>query len=75
MRTIIFLLDTGVAKELHISNGNKLGIIDRFVRILRELTEKYFDISGHRADNIKDVMKIIIDSYYSNRTLNNETPN
>ncbi len=30
-------LDTNVAKEEHISNGNKLGITDRLVRTLREL--------------------------------------
>ncbi len=46
-------LDTSVAKEEHISNGNKLGIIDRLVRTLRELIEKYFDITGHNTDNIK----------------------
>jgi hypothetical protein len=70
-------LDTSVAKEEHISNGNKLGIIDRLVRTLRELIEKYFDITGHRTDNIKDVMKTIIDTYNNNnhRTLNNKTPN
>ena len=33
-------LDTSVAKEEHISNGNKLGIIDRLVRTLRELIKK-----------------------------------
>jgi hypothetical protein len=55
-------LDTSVANEEHISNGNKLGIIDRLVRTLRELIEKYYDISGHRTDNIKDVMKTIIDT-------------
>ena len=32
-------LDTSVAKEEHISNGNKLGIIDRLVRTIRELIE------------------------------------
>ena len=70
-------LDTSVAKEEHISNGNKLGIIDRLVRTLRELIEKYFDISGHRTDNIKDVMKTVINTYNnnSNRALNNKTPN
>ena len=69
-------LDTSVAKEEHISNGNKLGIIDRLVRTLRELIEKYFDITGHRMDNIKDVMKSIIETYNnsSHRTLNNKTP-
>ena len=70
-------LDTSVAKEEHISNGNKLGIIDRLVRTLRELIERYFDITGHRTDNIKDVMKSIIDTYNNNshRTLDNKTPN
>ena len=70
-------LDTSVAKEEHISNGNKLGIIDRLVRTLRELIEKYFDITGHRTDNLKDVMKTIIDTYNnsSHRTLNNKSPN
>ncbi len=45
-------LDTSVAKEEHISNGNKLGIIDRLVRTLRERIERYFDITGRRTDNI-----------------------
>ena len=53
-------LDTSVAKEEHISNGNKLGIIDRLVRTLRELIEKYYDITGYRTDNIKDVMKPLL---------------
>ena len=59
------------------SNGNKLGIIDRLVRTLRELIEKYYDITGYRTDNIKDVMKSIIDTYNNNshRTLDNKTPN
>jgi hypothetical protein len=70
-------LDTRVAKKEHISNGNKLGIIDRLVRTLRELIEKYFDITGHRTDNINDVMKTIIETYNksSHRTLNNKSPN
>ena len=70
-------LDTSVAKEEHISNGNKLGIIDRLVRTLRELIEKYYDITGNRTDNIKEVMKTIIDTYNNNshRTLKNKTPN
>ena len=49
-------LDTSVAKEEHISNGNKLGIIDRLFRTLRELIEKYYDVTGHRTDDIKDVI-------------------
>ena len=70
-------LDTSVAKEEHISNGNKLGIIDRLVRTLRELIEKYFDITGHRTDNIKDVIATVIATYNnsSHRTLKNKSPN
>ena len=70
-------LDTSVAKEEHISNGNKLGIIDRLVRTLRELIEKYYDVTGHRTDNIKDVIKSIINTYNNNshRTLDDKTPN
>jgi hypothetical protein len=70
-------LDTSVAKEEHISNGNKLGIIDRLVRTLRELIEKYFDITGHRTDDIKEVVASVIDTYNndSHRTLDNKTPN
>ena len=40
-------LDTSVSKGEHVSNRNKLGIIDRLVRTLRELIEKYFDITGN----------------------------
>ena len=70
-------LDTSVAKEEHISNGNKLGIIDRLVRTLRQLIESYYTITGHRTDNIKDVMTSVIDTYNdsSNRGLKNRTPN
>ena len=53
-------LETSVAKEEHISNGNKLGIIDRLVRTLRELIEKYYDITGHRTDNIKMLLNQLL---------------
>jgi hypothetical protein len=66
-------LNSSVAKEGHISSGNNLGIIDGLVRTLREKIEKHYDITGHRTDNIKDVMK----SYNNNshRTLKNKAPN
>jgi hypothetical protein len=67
-------LYTSVAKEEHISNGNELVIIDILVRTLRDLIEKYFDITGHRTDNIKDVVSSVIETYNnsSHRTLNNK---
>jgi len=70
-------LDTSVSKEEHISNGNKLGIIDRLVRTLRQLIDNYYIISGHKTDNIKDVMKTVIDTYNdsANRGLKYKTPN
>ncbi len=42
-----------------------IGIIDRLVGTLRESVEKYYDITGHRTDNIKYVMKSIIAIYHT----------
>jgi len=69
-------LDTSVAKTEHISNGDKLGIIDRFCRTLRQLINRYYEITGHKKDNIKEVIKYAIETYNNNfhRTLK-ETPN
>jgi hypothetical protein len=70
-------LDSSVSKLEHISGGNKLGIIDRLVRTLRELIERYYDILGHKMDSLKDVVATIIGTYNNDnhRTLNNKTPN
>ena len=70
-------LDSSVAKEEHISGGNKLGIIDRLVRTLRELIERYYDVVGNKMDSLKDVVATIIATYNNDnhRTLNNKTPN
>ncbi len=70
-------LDTSVSKLEHISGGNKLGIIDRLVRTLRELIERYYDILGHKMDSLKDVVATIIGTYNNDnhRTLDNKTPN
>ena len=34
-------VDTSITKDEHISHGNKLGIIDRLVRTLKEMINKY----------------------------------
>ncbi len=69
-------LDISVAKEEHISNDNNLEITNILVRTFREVIEKYFDFSGQITDDIKDVMKTIIETYNNNshRTLGNKTP-
>ena len=50
---------------------------DRLVRILRELIEKYFDVTEHEINKIKDIMKTVIDTRNgsSYRTLNNRSTN
>jgi hypothetical protein len=70
-------LDTSVSKEEHISDGNKLGIIDRLVRTLRELIERYYDVKGDLMDPLKKVLESVVDTYNNNghRSLHNKTPN
>ena len=69
-------LDASVAKTEHISNGDKLGIVDRICRTLRELIERYYDVTGNRTDNLKHVIKSAVDTYNDNdhRTIKT-TPN
>ena len=59
-------LDASIAKTEHISNGDKLGIVDRLCRTLRELIERYYDVVGNRTDNLKTVVKSAIDTYNDN---------
>ena len=70
-------LDSSVSKLEHISGGNKLGIIDRLVRTLRELIERYYDILGNRKETLQNVMDSIIATYNNDnhRSLQNKTPN
>ena len=70
-------LDSSVSKLEHISGGNKLGIIDRLVRTLRELIERYYDILGNRKETLQNVMDSIIATYNNDnhRSLQNKSPN
>ena len=71
-------VDTSVSKDEHITeNGNKLGIIDRFVRTLRELISRYYSVVQSRTDNLQDVIDTVIATYNNggHRTLGNKTPN
>ena len=65
-------LDTSISKEEHISGGNKLGIIDRLVRTIRELIERYYSITGHRQDSIKNVVSTVIENYNHSITRAND---
>jgi hypothetical protein len=69
-------LDASVSKTEHISNGDKLGIVDRICRTLREIIERYYEIAGNRTDNLKSVVKSAVDTYNDNehRTIKT-TPN
>ena len=68
-----------IAKEVgYASAGAAYNAYSRaLVRTLRELIERYYEIIGNRTDNIKDVIKYVIDTYNDNnhRSLSNKTPN
>ena len=69
-------LDASVAKTELISNGDKLGILDRICRTLRELIERYYEITGNRTDNLKHVVKSAVDTYnYNDHRTIKTTPN
>ena len=59
-------MDTSVAKTEHISNGDKLGVLDRFCRTLRELINRYYETTGNKKDNFKYVVQSAIDTYNDN---------
>ena len=59
-------LDTSIAKTEHISNGDKLGIVDRICRTLRASINRYYEITGNKKDNFKDVVQSAVDSYNDN---------
>lgn len=69
------ILDTQTAKDDHISKGNRLGIIDRLTRTIKNILMKY--IYTHKRYTVPEVVSVIIENY--NNTphdgLNNITPN
>ena len=69
-------LDTSIAKEEHISShGNKLGIIDRLVRTLKEMIEKYRSIVSKQT-SFPEIIDKVINTYNNqpHRTIKT-TPN
>jgi hypothetical protein len=69
-------LNASVSKTEHISNGSKLGIVDRICRTLRELMNRYYEVTGHKKDNLKEVLQTAVETYNDNehRTIKT-TPN
>ena len=68
-------LDTSIAKDEHINHGNKLGILDRLVRTLKEMIEKYRSVVSKQSSFPEMIDKVI--NTYNNqphRTIKS-TPN
>ena len=69
-------LDTSIAKDEHISaHGNKLGILDRLVRTLKDMIEKYRSVVSKQT-SFSEVVDKVINTYNNqpHRTIKS-TPN
>ena len=64
-------VDTSIAKDEHISaHGNKLGIIDRFVRTLKEMINKYRTVISKQTAFNEIINKVInTDNNQPHRTI------
>jgi len=69
------MTDTQTSKDDHISGGNRLGIIDRLVRTLRNIMTKYI-YATNEYGSVNDIMKYVIDNYNNtqHRSLYGYTP-
>ena len=69
-------LDTSVSAENHFTSGNKLGIIDRLTRTLKENIKKYRDSVGDRG-SLQSMINKVVDMYNDapHRGLKGKTPN
>jgi hypothetical protein len=57
-------IDTLIAKDEHISQGNKLGIIDRLVRTLKEMIDRY-RIAVSKQTSFPTILDKVIRTYNS----------
>ncbi len=57
-------IDTSIAKNEHVSQGNKLGIIDRLVRTLKEIIDRY-RIAASKQTSFSTILDKVIISYNS----------
>jgi hypothetical protein len=69
-------VDTSVAADNHFTAGNKLGIIDRFTRTLKENLKKYRESIG-KIGNLPNIIQSIINMYNDSphRGIKGKTPN
>ena len=69
------ILDTQTAKDDHYSKGNRLGIIDRLTRTIKNILMRY--VYTHRRYSIPEVVSIIVDNYNDSphQSLSGLTPN
>jgi len=67
---------TSVAKDNHFTTGNKLGIIDRLTRTLKENIRKYHSSAGF-IGNLQNMMDTVINMYNDSphRGIQGKTPN
>ena len=67
---------TNVAKDNHFTSGNKLGIIDRLTRTLKENIRKYHSSAGF-IGNLQNMMDTVINLYNDSphRGIQGKTPN
>lgn len=71
------MVDASTAYDDHITNGNRLGIIDRLVRTVKNLLNKFVYSTSGKTYSIKQVVKDIIDNYNDtpHSSLDNTKPN
>jgi hypothetical protein len=69
-------VSTSVAKDNHFTSGNKLGIIDRLTRTLKENIRKYRASTG-TLGNLQNMMDTVINLYNDSphRGIQGKTPN
>ncbi len=70
-------VDASTAYDDHISNGNRLGIIDRLVRTVKNLVMKFVYSNDGKPYSMRQLVKSIVENYNntSHRALDNATPN
>jgi hypothetical protein len=70
-------VNTSVAKDNHFTPGNKLGIIDRLTRTLKENIRKYRASAGTKLGNIQSMMDTVVKLYNDSphRGISGKTPN